>query len=124
VLRQLLALVVFDQQARHGRAECLLARFERETHARARFLLLAALRQRENAVERVPELRHRRGQIAALIAGGACECGFARQGVHQIVADAVELGLPGGERIRLDGIQHVAHCERHGIQVVLDAKQQ
>ena len=45
------------------------------------------------------------------------------QRVVQIEADAIELRRPGGERIGLVGIEHVAHRQRELIQIVLDAQQ-
>src|ERR1035441_751306 len=52
----LLGFVVLHQQPRHGGADGLLARLQRESDQGPRLGLLAALGEREDAVQRVPEL--------------------------------------------------------------------
>ena len=67
----------------------------------------------------------RLAQVAALVAGarGFGQGFFLLQRHVKIVADAVELRGPGGERVRLAGIEHVAHGQADGVQIVLDAQQ-
>ncbi len=48
---------------------------------------------------------------------------FQFQAVVQILVNAIELRHPGRQRIRLRGVQHVAHAQGDGIKVVLDAQQ-
>ena len=64
----LLVGVVFDQKARDCGGQAFLTGLERETDLRARFLLLAGCCEGEDAIERVPELRYRDREIAALTA--------------------------------------------------------
>ena len=60
LLRRLLfGLVVLDEQPRHGGAERRLPRLQRQLDLRARLRLLSGARQREDAIDRVPELRER-----------------------------------------------------------------
>ena len=100
----LLAFVVLHQQARDGGAERRLPRLQREPDLRARFVFFAVLRQREHAIDGVPELRERAGRgIAAAPACGAspARSSSALQRVVEIGADALELRGPGGQRIGL-----------------------
>ena len=60
----------------------------------------------------------------ALIGGCRRDFRFAREGVIEIAAHALELGLPGGERIWFAVFQHVAHGEGQRIEIILDAQQQ
>ncbi len=87
--------------------------------------LFAALRQGEGAVHGVPELGHGIAQILPLLRGAIHDRHllFLLQGVVEIGADALKLGRPRGERIRLVVVEHVAHGERQQIQVILDAQQ-
>ncbi len=75
--------------------------------------------------DRVPELLERGRQELALLRRLARECHLTLlfQGIVQIEPDAIELRGPGGERIRLGCIEHVAHRERELIEIVLDAEQ-
>ena len=84
----------------------------------------AVLREREHAVDSVPELGERLIQIDALVAGGR-GLGIERfllHGVQQIGADAFELRNPGNDRIGLAGVLHIAHGQTEGVEIVLDAE--
>lgn len=48
---------------------------------------------------------------------------LAAQGIVEVDVDSLELGGPGGERVRLARIEHVAHGQSERVQVVLHAKQ-
>ena len=98
----LFALVVLHQQARHRGAERRLPRLQREADPRARLSASSVCGQREDAVERIPELRHasRPGTGAGRAGSRAARLLLARHGVFQVGADALELALPGGQRIR------------------------
>ena len=126
MLRRLLfALVVLHQQARYGRAQRLLPRAQRNSNLRSRLLLIRTLRQRECAVGRVPELRHRTLQILLLV-GAAIHRGnllLAAERIVQIGSHTLELRRPCRQRIGFFVIQHVAHGQAKRIQVVLDAQQ-
>ena len=72
-----------------------------------------------------PELRDGGGEILALLgrAVRSRELIFFVKSVVEIDAEAAELALPGAERVRLVALQHVAHGEGEGVEVVLDAQQ-
>ena len=48
---------------------------------------------------------------------------FQFEGIVQVCADALELRRPSGKRIGLIVVEHVAHSQRQGIQVVLNAQE-
>ena len=121
----LLAFVVFDEQPRNRSAEGLLAGLEGQANLLTRFRIFAVLRQREHAVYGVPELHHRLREIAPLV-GRAIRNGealFEFQAGVQVLVNAFELSSPCGKRIGFIGVQHVAHSQRDGVEVVLDTQQ-
>src|SRR5260221_16085 len=98
--------------------------------ARFFFLFFAALRQREGAINRVPELRERAFEILLLVRRPALwrNLLLALEGVVQIAAHALKLRLPRGQRIGLlvihkSGVEHVTHRDADGIQLILNAQQ-
>src|ERR1017187_5071640 len=120
----LLGFVVLHQQPRHGGRDGLLACLERKADQGAGLGLLVALGEREDAVERVPELAKRIAQVLALlgIAIQRRRLGFACHGVFQIRPQPAELSLPCREGIGLAAFQPVAHGQAERIQVVLNAQ--
>ena len=122
----LLDFIVLHQQPRHRRAERLLPCLQREADQGAGLVLPAALGERKDAVERVPELVQRVAQVLPLLGiaiFGRC-LRFARNRVFQIRAHPAELPLPRREGIGLAAVQHVAHGQTERIQVVLNAQQE
>ncbi len=122
--RLLFAFVVGDEHPRHRGAQCRLARLQRHANLRARVLFGAVAGGGEHPVHRGPELRERTGQVALLL---GCpprdgDLFLATQGIVQIGANPVELPAPGGQRI-VGGVDHVAHRQGGGVEVVLDAQQ-
>ena len=118
-------VVVLDQQARDRRGQGRLARFERDSDAGARFGLIG-LGKGEDAVERVPELGRGGGKVLArpFRTEGGPELSLAGDGVFQVDAKPLELRLPGGERVVLAAVQHVAQGHVDQVQIVLNAQQQ
>ena len=121
----LFAFVVLHQQARHRRAQRRLSRLQRKLDLGARLAGLAARRQREGAIDRVPELGHGVFQILTLFRStvGNRNLLLFRQSVVQVSPHPLELRRPRGQRIRLVVIQHVAHGQRQGVEIVLNAQQ-
>ena len=50
--------------------------------------------------------------------------GFARDGVIEVRAQSAELAMPCRQRIGLAAVQHVAHGEADGVEVVLNAQKE
>ena len=121
----LFAFVILHQQTRHRRAEGLQASLQRQANLIAGLRVFALAGQREHAVHGIPKLRHRLAEILLLLgrAIGGRELFFETQRGVQVFANALELRGPGGQRIRFAGIEHIAHRQPGGVQVVLHAEQ-
>ena len=118
----LLVLIVLHQQARNGGAERGLTRLERKTNLGSGFGLLSITRDGKGAVDRIPKLRERLLKIYGLlrITFGHAELIFDLQCAGEVGADALELSLPGDQRVGLVVVEHVPHGEAQGIQVILN----
>ena len=79
----------------------------------------------EDAIGRVPELRDGLGEVLRLLRRPARDGDglLLRERVVQIGTDALERRGPGGQRIRLATVQHVAHREAELIEIILNAQQ-
>jgi hypothetical protein len=123
--RLLFLLVVLDQQPGDGCAERRLASLKRQANLRARLLFLAAACQREHPIGCVPELCHRVHEVTALFRGTPRDGDllFEPERVLQVGADAIELRDPCGERVAGVVVEHVAHRQRDGIEVVLNPQE-
>ena len=109
--RLLLGFVVLHQQTRDGGGErASWAWSEVRIMSRAA-LSLPRGGQLEHAVGGSPELGERIGQISLALGGAVRGASSAsrREGIGQVGARAVELLLPGLERVGLVAIEHVAH---------------
>jgi hypothetical protein len=125
LLRRLrLALVVLHQETRNGGAERRLTRLQRQADLRARFRFVAPC-DRENAIDSVPELRHRAREIPRLLRRPTRnrDTLLLLQRCIEVGTDPLELRRPGDDRVGLVGIEHVAHRKRELIQVSLDPEQ-
>ena len=120
----LFGFVVLDEEAGDGGAEGGLARLERVADLLGGIGFETGLREREHAIDGVPELREGLIQIAPLVAGGRGfgDSGLVFEGVDEVCTDAFELRDPGEDWIGLGGVLHVAHGEAEGVEIVLDAE--
>ena len=122
--RFLLHLVVDDKELRDQAVDGALLRDERVAHhlARLRFVCAADC---EHAAERRPV----RGQAAhqplllRRFANRRRQRLLEPRGFVEILPDALEGGLPAGERIRFGALHHVAHQHGQRGEGVLDAEQ-
>ena len=120
----LLAFIILHQQPRNRRAQRRLPRLQRQSNLLSGFLILPAACQREHALHGVPELRQLLSEILPLLGRAICRRVlflYSQRGI-QISAQAFELRLPRAQRVGLSGIQHVAHRQRHGVQIVLQSQ--
>src|SRR6185437_16023246 len=95
----------------------------------ARFTFLATLCQRKNSVNSIPKLRKRALQVLLLVnrPPSGRKLLLSPESVIKVFAHPLELRPPRGERITLPGLQrvhveHVAHGDADGIQLILDAQ--
>ncbi len=118
------AFVILYEQPRHRGAERGLAGLQCELDLVARFLFLARSCQLEHAIYSIPKLREGLIQESALVQGarGGRKSFFQFQGGIQIFANTLKLSAPRGERVRFTCIEHVAHGEAQGIQIILHAE--
>ena len=92
------------------RAERRLTCLQRQPNLRARVVLVSAGRQRKHPIDRVPELCDRRSRYWRCSGvRRVTATSFSLQRVVEIDADALELRRPRRQRIRLVGVEHVAH---------------
>jgi len=120
----LFAFGVLDQQSRNRGNERGLAGLQGVADLFARAVLVTRLGPCEHPVIGIPELIQRLGQVAALVgrARSFAKRFFAQHGIVQIRTDSRELRAPGNQGIRLARIQHVAHRQGDGVEIILDAK--
>src|SRR5262249_41971842 len=110
VARLLIALVVLDQQPCDRGAQRRLPRLQGNPNLSARSRFVTVAREREHAIDSVPELREGTRKELALLRRLARdgELSLTLESIAQIGADALELRAPGCERIRFLIVEHVA----------------
>src|SRR6266705_612636 len=123
--RLFFTFVVLHQEASHGCAQDGLAGLQGKANLVARILIFAVAGERKDALSGAPKLRERACKVLFLLRGAAGEGQllFVAKGVIQSGTNALELRRPGGERIGLVVIEHVAHRKSERVQVILDAQE-